>query len=229
LYKRISMARRLGYAPVMKSSDAPAEPESSPEQMRRWLALLLLLLFLLALWLLRMRMARNHEIITQLRENNARRAVVEIAGAVGAFYSDYDRLPVKAPDADWRGTTVADCQFLLVLTGREHGTDRPITPKHINYLEGFKGASSERDGKSPVIRMRDGIDDYDPECPKIYDPWGQAYYVIMDTDDDKQIKSPLAAEAGRMIKGKKALVYSTGPPESDGSENTDESKFIKSW
>ena len=98
-------------------------------------------------------------------------------------------------------------------------------PKTINFLEGFKQAKKEVFGK-----MVDGIDvDTDPLAPAIYDPWGQPFIVIMDTDKDGVITNPLKVGAVLLIRGKKAIVYSTGPPNADGTRNTDESEFIITW
>ena len=160
-----------------------------------------------------------------VKEKSVQLFAVEIAGAVSSFYADYDRLPIDFPDGDWVGTTQAKSGLIAILTAEEGPNEKRKNQKNINYLDGFKHTKTDVSG-----REVDGLDtDTDPLRPAIYDPWGQPYIVIMDTNLDSRIVDPLKSSIPLEVRGKKALVYSTGRPNADGTRNTDESKFLMSW
>lgn len=199
-------------------------PGGSP----RWVRFVLtwMLLFVVA-WLLFIGPWGDpwHNFKGTIKEKSTAKMAVETAGAISSFYADYDRLPINSPDADWVGTTGEKNGLVAVLTAAEKPDGKLINPKRINFLDGFKPAKKDDSGK-----MAYGIDDVtNPWDPAIYDPWGQPFIVIMDTDKDGVIANPLKSWGALLLRGKKGIVYSTGPPNADGSRNTDESKFITSW
>ena len=153
------------------------------------------------------------------------RFAVEIYGAIASFYADYDTLPINSPGVDWVGTTEAKSGLIAVLTSAGSPDANLRNPRKINYLDGFKQAKKDASGK--MVYGLDAVTD--PLIPAIYDPWGQPFIVILDTNFDSVIANPLKAAGALPIRGKKGIVYSTGPPNADGTRNTDESKFIISW
>ena len=112
----------------------------------------------------------------------AKRVSVGLAASISDYYYDYDKLPaVTDATADWSGTTVANPEFLAVLSARG---DLSMNPKKHDYLDGFKQAKTLPDGKAV-----NGIDYSDPGTPKLYGPWGMPYHVIMDTNGDGKYPS----------------------------------------
>ena len=209
--------------------EIPSEPlEEVPvrARKRRWVLLILLLFtvgLMTVIWYLFYLPQRG--VIRQAKERAATKLAVEIAGAVSSFYASYDQLPIDFPNADWVGTTEGKNGLIAILTGAEGPNEKLRNHKRINYLDGFKQARSDVSGKLVF-----GIDDQtDPLQPAIYDPWGQPFIVIMDTNLDSRIVDPLKSSIPFEVRGKKALVYSTGPPNADGTPNTDESEFLMSW
>ena len=91
-------------------------------------------------------------------------------------------------------------------------------------MDGFKQAKILSDGKAV-----NGIDYSDPATPKLYDPWGQPYHVIMDTNEDGKITLPFVVGSSADVSGKRSVVYSTGEPNANGTPNSDPAKFIKSF
>ena len=160
-----------------------------------------------------------------VKELSAARFAVEIYGAVASFYADYDTLPINSPGVDWVGTTEAKSGLIAVLTSAGSPDANLRNPRKINYLDGFKQAKKDASGK--MVYGLDAVTD--SLNPAIYDPWGQPFIVIMDTNFDSVIANPLKSGGALPLRGKKGIVYSTGPPNADGTRNTDESKFITSW
>ncbi len=158
-------------------------------------------------------------------ERSTTKFAVEVAGAINSFYSTYGSFPIGGSDVDWVGDTSNKSTFVAILTAASVAS-RSANPKSINYLDGFKQAKrSARPGA-----WEDGIDyETKAEEPAIYDWWGQPFKVIMDTNGDGAIANPILSQSAKIFRGKKALVYSTGPPNRDGSPNSDESKWLTSW
>ena len=156
------------------------------------------------------------------RSNMTKKVAVELAASISSYYADYDYVPVaKDLSADWSGNTVANSEFLAVLSGKG---DVKMNPKKHDYLDGFKQAKPLPGGK-----FVDGIDYSDPSSPKLVDPWGQPYHVIMDTNEDGKITLPFVFWTLTDLIGKRAVVYSTGEPNADGTLNSDPAKFITSF
>lgn len=163
--------------------------------------------------------------INSVKEKSTAKYCVEIAGAISSFYADYDTLPVANTGSDWEGDT-EDADLIAVLIGSSDSeTAKKKNPRHINYLDGFKQAKKGRVAGT----FEDGIDYSDPSAPKIYDTWGQALKVVMDTDFNGKIENPITSDSVKDIRGKKAIVYSTGRPGEGNQPNTNEQNFIKSW
>ena len=159
------------------------------------------------------------------KPNPAAKFPVEIAGAIYDFHAEYDGFPFDSPDVDWVGTTAGKDGLVAALTGKEGQEVKETNVKGINYLDGFKRAEVV-----DSVTVRDGIDYVTNWLgPGIYDPWGQPFIVILDTNFDSVIANPLKSGGALPLRGKKGIVYSTGPPNADGTRNTDESKFITSW
>ena len=155
----------------------------------------------------------------------AKKFAVEIAGAISSFSAEYDRLSIDLLSVDWVGTTGDKKGLVPVLAAAKGPHVKDWNLKEINYLDGFRQAKRDDSGK-----MVCGIDyETDPLEPAIYDPWGQPYIVIMDTNKDQVIANPLKSRGDAVFRGKRGIVYSTGPPNADGTRNTDESNFITSW
>ena len=163
--------------------------------------------------------------INSTKEKSTLMLCVEIAGSLSSFYADYSTLPIEQPDSDWQGDTKHSALVAVLTTTLENPQAQKLNPRHINYLDGFKPAM-----QGPVAGVfQNGIDFSTASSPVIYDAWGQPLLVIIDTTLDGKITNPITSDPKREILGKRSLVYSTGPPQADGTRNTDESKFIKSW
>jgi hypothetical protein len=99
------------------------------------------------------------------QSNTTKKVAVELSASISSYYADYDYVPVaKDLSADWSGNTVANSEFLAVLSAR---ADPRMNPKKHDYLEGFMRAKTLPGGK-----VVGGMDYSDPSSPILIDPWG---------------------------------------------------------
>ena len=159
--------------------------------------------------------------MNSVRATAGKKLAVELAGAVSSYYSTYDTLPITgtAGGGDEELNTLDDTDFLAVLAAKG---DVKMNSRKLDFLEGFQAA------KPKAGSYEGGVESSDPASPKIYDPWGQEYIVIMDTNFDGEIENPLGEEP-TIIRGKKCIVYSTGRPGSNGAKNEVKSEYLTSW
>jgi hypothetical protein len=206
-------------------SESPQPAPGRSRERRRVVPILLLLFGTVGMGVWSSRAVPEDTLKAETKEQSAAKFAMEIAGAIASFYALYDTLPIAFSGADWVGSTTGKHDLVAVLTAAQRPEVMQSNPKKINYLDGFKQAKKDASGKT--IHGMDAVTD--PLKPAIYDPWGQPFIVILDTNFDSMIANPLKAGGALPIRGKKGIVYSTGPPNADGTRNTDESKFIISW
>lgn len=90
-----------------------------------------------------------------------------------------------------------DAGLITILTNREEGDER-INVTRDTYLR-----SDEQE------QPRDGLYVDDSGLVSFYDPWAQPYYIVL-CEEDLGCIDPFARGKKR-LRGKKCLVYSTGP------------------
>ncbi|MBK1829167.1 prepilin-type N-terminal cleavage/methylation domain-containing protein [Verrucomicrobiaceae bacterium R5-34] len=133
--------------------------------------------------------------------------------AVNNFENEYNYLPYSGtvPDDDNTDPIRSDEDVVAVLAGVED-TDSSDAQnfKGIRFFElGEPKGSSE-------ASYKDGMKiDTAANTAKIYDPWGNTYYIVFDYGLDGLIDNPL--EPGETVGGKKVIVYSYGPDEQFGT------------
>jgi hypothetical protein len=80
------------------------------------------------------------------------------------------------------------------------GVDTAINPKKINFLPDLKPVKR---GSGPGMLI-------EGETPALVDPWGEEYYVLMDTDYSGTIENPNPASVQtKLCQG--VLIWSAGP------------------
>ncbi len=160
------------------------------------------------------------KVMKMFKNKAAQQVCVQVAGSIQNYFGEYDTLPDKGEGGDFEGDTKAGA-FIGVLADA-NPQDSTKNPKHIKFLEGLKQAKRGSNGLP-----QDGIDlDTDPTMPTIWDPWGQEYKVVMDTDFNGEIENPDNSDTlVKKIRGKKAIVYSAG---ADGNWETWNDN-AKSW
>lgn len=130
--------------------------------------------------------------------------------AVINFENEYNYLPYggggSAPTTDEEVRSDDDVVGVLA------GVEDELNFKQIRFFEqGEPKGSSESSYKDGMKVNRNG------GTAKLYDPWGERYYIIIDYDLDGEIDNPL--QSSKVISGKKCVVYSTGPDKEKEANN----------
>jgi hypothetical protein len=128
-----------------------------------------------------------------------------IETAVNNIYSEYGRMP----DVGERVTTdsASGVKLLIILLGLEGPSANPINPRGIKFLSVKEG----RNRKGGLIHALDG------NLPEgLFDPYGNPYTVILDTDDDEQLHFEIAGRPVH-LKGRRVAVFSPGADRKPGT------------
>lgn len=142
---------------------------------------------------------------TNASKTAARKVCTDIVEACTRFGQDnngsmpYDFNEAKADNRDQIFLTTEDgkdAKLVTILTNREEGDDR-INSTRSTYME-----SNEQDER------RDGLYVESSGGVSLYDPWGRPYYVVI-CEEDQGCYDPFVRK--KRYRGKKCLVYSTGP------------------
>jgi hypothetical protein len=139
-------------------------------------------------------------------------ASVAIESAVNNIYSEYGALP----DVGDRVTTDSEkgVKFLTILLGVEGNISKPENPRAIKFLSVKEGANRKGglifDSKG---RLPEGL----------FDPWGNPYTVILDTDYDEQLHFEIAGKPV-LLKDRRVAVFSPG-----GDHRPGTSDDVKTW
>ncbi len=112
-------------------------------------------------------------------------------------------------------SNTSDPTLLNVLSGTEGGTDI-LNEKRTRYFEFKQAQKGNRDGL--VYNSADQI-------TGLYDPWGQPYYVELDTDYDQILEFSVLGKTEK-LRGPSAAVYSLGV---DNPAAAKPNKLVKTW
>ena len=160
--------------------------------------------------------------IKTARKTQAQSDITNLILAVDAYYDDYSRLPV--PQSGGSGgsqdfTTQTDSTFMNILVG----FDEEANSKGTRYFNG-----KDAKGKSRTT-ARGGLY-YDPNgrSVELFDPFrpengsrrNQYYFLILDTNYDEEIQSPVSQN--RTLYGKRAIAWSIGQDGELGSASNPE-------
>lgn len=139
--------------------------------------------------------------INKARKVTALTHMIAIESAVTSYYTEYGEMPSKAVITDTaKDTSLAKCLS---------GDDKVRNVRGVRFLV-IKDARANKNG-------------LDPATFRIFDPWGNGYQVILDTEYKKEI---IVTRGGitETVKGHRAAVYSPGK---DGIPGTADD--VKSW
>jgi len=129
------------------------------------------------------------------------------AGAVDGFESEYSYLPFggdgSAPTHDNEAPIRSDDGLVAVLAGLEED----LNFKQVRFFETAE-AKGNKDGM---------VVDKSTQTAKLYDPWGELYYILMDYDLDGVVDHPFAE--GETITSSCAI-FSIGPDGQSGNLKT---------
>lgn len=144
------------------------------------------------------------------KKTSAKNHIVGLVQAVDTYYDDYSRLPEATA-----GVIRTDTPFMGILMGLDAYKDQ--NPKGTAFFNAAKAK-----GAAPTFR--DGLN-RTSSAAELYDPWGQKYYMSLDTNYDDKIDAPPGmTTSGSEIFGVRSIAWSLGRDKVP-SGNDD----VKSW
>lgn len=136
-----------------------------------------------------------------------------IEQAINNFYDEYGYLPDPGNNPVDIVFESDNQQLLLILSGEETATE-PQNTKSINYLNLQEGDPQPGGGINGIV-----YDENSGVPIGIYDPWGEAFYIVVDYNYDERIaKERIRPKAGttRNLNKRRVAVWSNGADATNG-------------
>lgn len=150
------------------------------------------------------------------RKKTAEAAAQNIVLAVNSFYSDYNTMPVPTGTQSTKGGTQFESntgdglKVLNILSGLEE----EINTRKVKYLN----IAEAKNKKAGIVYNKTGT-----EVTGLFDPWGNPYYIIMDTDYVERLEFKLNNKPVT-LNGRRTAVYSAGQDKKIGTPDD-----VKTW
>jgi prepilin-type N-terminal cleavage/methylation domain-containing protein len=152
-----------------------------------------------------------NSILKNMKLKQTQVLAMTIANSIKGYYAEYNKFPLPQDSA---GSEVGALRTDEILTAALLNTDITQNPKRIRFLPDIKDAT---DSGSYGLKMTG-------DQPIIVDPWGEEYYVLMDSDYSGDVENPNPASgAPRLFQT--VLVYSAGPDKDPSTWNDN----VMSW
>jgi hypothetical protein len=200
--------------PELPASEPPVVP--ARRKFRWWIPVVTIILFFVANYALTLIAVLINPPQTEW-QYSATVFARQIEQAVNSFYTDNQTMPAPENTAATKGGNLfkTDSPEGLEVVNILAGSGPPkANPRQIKYLIPRKANSEKKNGAI-----------HDPGGSRItglYDPWGNPYLIILDTNYEERVVVPLKAPV--TLNGRHAAVYSAGP---DGILETKDD--IKTW
>lgn len=152
--------------------------------------------------------------LNRARKLTAQAAATSLEQAVNAFYSEYGIFPVQGGDS--RVDTGTDTEFLNTLLGK----NPDLNPRGLKFLTAKEGKKRGTGGAGGLIFADGG------SVSGMYDPWGNAYIVILNTEYEDQLRFQTPDDKSVTLNGRNAAVFSPGVPEGEVITND---TLVTSW
>lgn len=108
--------------------------------------------------------------------------------------------------------------LLNVLSGLESASSPLLNPRGIKFLTVREGKRVGNRGRSGLIWSNDSS-----MIEGLFDPWGNAFTVFLDTDDDNTLSFRLGNRQVE-LKNRRVAVFSPGPDHKEGTEDD-----VRTW
>lgn len=154
-------------------------------------------------------------------QNNAKRETSvalaqQIVQAVNSFYADQSTMPVPmgAQSVDGGAKFVTNSVDGLKVVNILAGMEEEVNTRRVKYFTPKQG-KAKKDGAI--------YNKADSEIIGLYDPWGNPYTIVLDTNYEERIKvKPGKVET--TLNGRRAAVYSPGQDKKYGTPDD-----VKTW
>ena len=158
--------------------------------------------------------AAGNAAIEKARKVTAQAAAVALEQAITSFYAEYGSMPVTAGgDSDTQVETGqgAGTELLRTLLGQ----DDTRNPRAIKFLTAKEGKGN-----------KGGLIYRDNNVTGLFDPWGNAYIVELDTSYDERLQFQTKDGKSNTLNGRRVAVHSPGVKRGEKVTST---KIIKTW
>jgi len=150
------------------------------------------------------------KMISQAKKTQCTNDALQLKSAVGTYFTEYRKYPVKNPQPDdGNSPSFSDNELMDILLASDREADRGgLNPRRISFCS-FKKAKPAGNGKyrSGVVLQSDG-------GGELWDPYTQYFRVVMDTDYNNRIPAPsFVDDVAALPQG--VIVWSAGPDEED--------------
>jgi prepilin-type N-terminal cleavage/methylation domain-containing protein len=122
-----------------------------------------------------------------------------IANSVEQFYTEYSALPDPGNNTSDTEFSTSDSALLDILAGGTKTASISQNPRKIRFLS-VKDAKNNMDG---AVYSANSIS-------RIYDPWGQPFYIRLDYDYDERLTFTPQGSTAVTLNGRRVAVYSLG-------------------
>ena len=157
----------------------------------------------------------RHSVFIRSQQAVTRHTAFQLKHSITSFFAEYFEFPSDAASSDSENISYTNDNLMSVLIGTEVvKPDAMINPRNIVFFSGRRAGESRKGG---VAVHPDGTHE-------LFDPWGNHYRIIMDTNGDDQINAPSWTGLKEPIK-RSVIVWSPGP---DGKDEAADDNII-SW
>ena len=138
-------------------------------------------------------------VMKKARESQAQHTAMQLKQAITTYFTEYSRYPVDTtPGASADQEVESDKILMDVLLASDGESARGgLNPRKISFFSGRKAKGK----KGGVELSNDG-------GGELYDPWGEHYKVILDTNRNDRVKDP--SEGGGETIPQSVIVWSSG-------------------
>ena len=143
--------------------------------------------------------------LTKAKIVTAKEICVSLENSLNRYYDDNNSLPFDGGNDAYDDTEVgtpirSDGDLMAILAG----VKKDEYDKKTAYFNTGEPTGSNEDSYKGGMKI-------EGQTAKLYDPWGETYYILLDYDFNEMIENPFDTGDGNEIHGKRALIFSTGP------------------
>ncbi len=154
--------------------------------------------------------------MTKAKRVSAQSVATSIATSVEQFHTEYSALPDVGKSVR---TDTAEGVKLLNILAAQDTTTPPQNARKIRFF-------SAKEAKGALPNARDGATYTGNTFTGLFDPWGEPYFVELDTDYDDVLDFTPQGSAAVKLRGRKVAAYSLGVDiPAEAKANT----LAKSW
>ncbi len=158
------------------------------------------------------------KILENAKMKNAQQVALELVNSVSAYQAEYRRYPVDRKQQVGADVKIDTGEFLMSILLAQEGNQ--YNPGGKSFYSG--GNAKGNPPRNGLVFNPDG-------GGRLYDPWGNLYQVMLDTDNNHRLIPPFkkAHMVGENMIAKSVIVWSLGPDGKDGGDGASDN--VTTW